>query len=200
MTVQFSFVHLSRNALGAVVGAWFGAFPIPLDWDRPWQAWPITCVIGAVIGNALVGLSTLLTIRQLHNRSVRSDTAIAMNCVADLHLRFLVSLGQGFCLQRSAEIHAQCSRLSECCRQVERQVVGKSRNKIQQTWSIDFSQSRSVQQQVFEVCFRRLSQTCKSQNSDENVQISILISCPCPRNNLLCESKLLTRSSIATIV
>lgn len=20
-----------------VVGAWVGAFPIPLDWDRPWQ-------------------------------------------------------------------------------------------------------------------------------------------------------------------
>ncbi|KAJ0060479.1 hypothetical protein NL108_014106, partial [Boleophthalmus pectinirostris] len=20
-----------------LVGAWFGAFPIPLDWDRPWQ-------------------------------------------------------------------------------------------------------------------------------------------------------------------
>ena len=87
-------------------GTWFGAFPIPLDWDRPWQAWPITCVIGAVIGNALVGLSTLLTIRQLHNRSVRLDTVIAMICVAGLHLRFLVSLGRGLCLQRSAEINA----------------------------------------------------------------------------------------------
>ena len=21
----------------ATVGAWLGAFPIPLDWDRPWQ-------------------------------------------------------------------------------------------------------------------------------------------------------------------
>lgn len=21
----------------SVVGAWLGAFPIPLDWDRPWQ-------------------------------------------------------------------------------------------------------------------------------------------------------------------
>lgn len=35
-----------------VVGAWVGAFPIPLDWDRPWQVsrsllmlirWPLGC-------------------------------------------------------------------------------------------------------------------------------------------------------------
>ena len=38
------------NGVGACVGAWFGAFPIPLDWDRPWQAWPITCAIGCVVG------------------------------------------------------------------------------------------------------------------------------------------------------
>ncbi|KAE8164795.1 GPI biosynthesis protein family Pig-F-domain-containing protein [Aspergillus tamarii] len=37
-------------ALGTCVGAWFGAVPIPLDWDRPWQAFPITIVIGAYIG------------------------------------------------------------------------------------------------------------------------------------------------------
>lgn len=24
-------------AYGAVIGAWFGAWPMPLDWDRPWQ-------------------------------------------------------------------------------------------------------------------------------------------------------------------
>lgn len=24
-------------AHGAVIGAWFGAFPMPLDWERPWQ-------------------------------------------------------------------------------------------------------------------------------------------------------------------
>ncbi|KAL5009227.1 hypothetical protein ScPMuIL_014808 [Solemya velum] len=35
---------------GSLVGAWLGAFPIPLDWDRPWQVWPISCVIGNLIG------------------------------------------------------------------------------------------------------------------------------------------------------
>lgn len=40
-------------AHGAVVGSWVGAWPIPLDWDRPWQLWPIPCVVGAVGGYAL---------------------------------------------------------------------------------------------------------------------------------------------------
>lgn len=31
-------------------GAWLGAVVIPLDWDRPWQVWPIPCNIGAVCG------------------------------------------------------------------------------------------------------------------------------------------------------
>ena len=37
-------------SLGSVVGTWLGAVPIPLDWDRPWQAWPISCVIGTLLG------------------------------------------------------------------------------------------------------------------------------------------------------
>ena len=36
-----------------VVGAWVGAFPIPLDWDRPWQRWPISCIFGLIAGNVL---------------------------------------------------------------------------------------------------------------------------------------------------
>ncbi|KAK7431743.1 Glycosylphosphatidylinositol (GPI) anchor assembly protein [Neonectria magnoliae] len=35
---------------GATVGAWLGAVPIPLDWDREWQKWPITIVVGAYLG------------------------------------------------------------------------------------------------------------------------------------------------------
>merc|ERR1712096_394402 len=38
------------NAVGTFIGAWVGAFPIPLDWDRSWQIWPITCCIGGVVG------------------------------------------------------------------------------------------------------------------------------------------------------
>ncbi|KAL2004542.1 hypothetical protein VTN00DRAFT_3427 [Thermoascus crustaceus] len=44
------------GALGAGVGAWLGAVPIPLDWDRPWQAFPITILTGAYIGYAVGSL------------------------------------------------------------------------------------------------------------------------------------------------
>eukprot|EP01104_Vermistella_antarctica_P016638 TRINITY_DN5706_c0_g1_i1.p1 TRINITY_DN5706_c0_g1~~TRINITY_DN5706_c0_g1_i1.p1 ORF type:complete len:247 (+),score=19.81 TRINITY_DN5706_c0_g1_i1:204-944(+) len=35
------------------VFAWAGAWTIPLDWEQPWQVWPIPCAVGGVIGNAL---------------------------------------------------------------------------------------------------------------------------------------------------
>mmetsp|Transcript_20949 Transcript_20949/g.39833 ORF Transcript_20949/g.39833 Transcript_20949/m.39833 type:complete len:228 (+) Transcript_20949:300-983(+) len=35
-----------------LLGAWIGAWPVPLDWDRDWQVWPFPCIAGAVIGNA----------------------------------------------------------------------------------------------------------------------------------------------------
>ncbi|KAJ5498723.1 GPI biosynthesis protein Pig-F [Penicillium expansum] len=44
------------SALGTGLGAWFGAVPIPLDWDRPWQAFPITILVGAYIGYAVGSL------------------------------------------------------------------------------------------------------------------------------------------------
>ncbi|KAL2484624.1 GPI biosynthesis protein Pig-F [Abeliophyllum distichum] len=37
-------------AHGAVIGAWFGAWPMPLDWERPWQDWPICVTYGAIVG------------------------------------------------------------------------------------------------------------------------------------------------------
>ncbi|CAH8617533.1 unnamed protein product [Schistosoma rodhaini] len=35
---------------GCVIGAWLSAGFLVLDWDRPWQAWPIPCIIGAILG------------------------------------------------------------------------------------------------------------------------------------------------------
>lgn len=40
-------------SLGTLIGAWIGAVPIPLDWDREWQRWPVTIVTGAYIGFAV---------------------------------------------------------------------------------------------------------------------------------------------------
>lgn len=63
------FAELSpRNAIeravvhpvvGTVVGAWVGAIPIPLDWDRPWQAWPLTPLYGSLAGYILGSLVAL---------------------------------------------------------------------------------------------------------------------------------------------
>lgn len=41
------------GAVGCLVGAWLGAVPIPLDWDREWQKWPVTIVTGAYAGYAV---------------------------------------------------------------------------------------------------------------------------------------------------
>ncbi|KAF2705739.1 hypothetical protein K504DRAFT_459832 [Pleomassaria siparia CBS 279.74] len=39
--------------IGTFVGAWLGAVPVPLDWDRAWQRWPVTIVTGAYVGYAI---------------------------------------------------------------------------------------------------------------------------------------------------
>ncbi|GJJ14964.1 hypothetical protein Clacol_009234 [Clathrus columnatus] len=40
-------------------GSWLGTVPIALDWDRPWQVWPLTPAYGALIGY-IVGLWIVL--------------------------------------------------------------------------------------------------------------------------------------------
>ncbi|WYZ41701.1 hypothetical protein EsH8_V_000596 [Colletotrichum jinshuiense] len=36
--------------VGGLLGAWLGAVPIPLDWDREWQKWPVTILCGLYAG------------------------------------------------------------------------------------------------------------------------------------------------------
>lgn len=38
------------NIRFTILGSWLGAVIIPLDWDRPYQKWPIPCCIGALCG------------------------------------------------------------------------------------------------------------------------------------------------------
>ncbi|KAK2463340.1 hypothetical protein APHAL10511_004651 [Amanita phalloides] len=45
--------------IGTLVGSWIGAVPIALDWDRPWQAWPLTPAYGAFVGYSLASLVAL---------------------------------------------------------------------------------------------------------------------------------------------
>ncbi|XP_020867565.1 phosphatidylinositol-glycan biosynthesis class F protein isoform X3 [Arabidopsis lyrata subsp. lyrata] len=57
-------------AYGAIIGAWFGAWPMPLDWERPWQEWPV-CVCYGAIGGCIVGqivsLSLMILLRKHKN-------------------------------------------------------------------------------------------------------------------------------------
>nr|CCA13976.1 conserved hypothetical protein [Albugo laibachii Nc14] len=57
--------HSTVSCLGAVLGTYFGAFPIPLDWDRPWQQWPLPCVYGCLVGNS-IGMLGLWVYIQTH--------------------------------------------------------------------------------------------------------------------------------------
>ncbi|KAF8624692.1 hypothetical protein AX17_007023 [Amanita inopinata Kibby_2008] len=66
--------------LGALAGSWLGAIPIALDWDRPWQAWPLTPAFGAIAGFMIGSLSAL--------------TATAVGYVANEHLRSQVSISK----------------------------------------------------------------------------------------------------------
>lgn len=61
--------------LGAVAGAWLGAVPIPLDWDREWQKWPITIVVGIYAGSMVGSLvaGTLLFGKRLAGPVAKAD-------------------------------------------------------------------------------------------------------------------------------
>lgn len=52
-----------------MLGAWFGAFVIPLDWNRDWQAWPIPCCIGALVGTSLGQLVSITYLSDVMHQS-----------------------------------------------------------------------------------------------------------------------------------
>jgi len=63
--------------LGTLIGAWAGAFPLALDWDRPWQAWPLVPAYGAVFGHVLGSgyalLETSLGVLVAEGRRAKSE-------------------------------------------------------------------------------------------------------------------------------
>lgn len=54
----FTNVVLSLTFFSAV-GTWLGVIPIPLDWDRPWQQWPVTLLVGAYLGGFVGGVVSI---------------------------------------------------------------------------------------------------------------------------------------------
>lgn len=70
---------LQHNAYGTLIGAWAGSIVIPLDWDRPWQAYPIPNIVGAVLGYTFANIYTFLTsIVQIKER-VSDTTPVTSN-------------------------------------------------------------------------------------------------------------------------
>ncbi|KAM0872135.1 hypothetical protein ACQ4PT_038947 [Festuca glaucescens] len=65
---------ISVPSHGAVIGAWLGAWPMPLDWERPWQEWPICVSYGAIAGH-LIGmvLSLILIVAQKRRVRIKAD-------------------------------------------------------------------------------------------------------------------------------
>eukprot|EP01135_Chromosphaera_perkinsii_P001921 Nk52_evm70s212 gene=Nk52_evmTU70s212 len=61
------------SSTGTLLGAWLGAFVIPLDWDRAWQQWPISCVYGALMGYTLgtCGGGLLFTIFETKDQKLK---------------------------------------------------------------------------------------------------------------------------------
>ncbi|KAI9160011.1 hypothetical protein LWI28_004207 [Acer negundo] len=51
----------------AIIGAWFGAWPMPLDWEKPWQEWPICVSYGAMVGY-LIGIVASLGLALVRGR------------------------------------------------------------------------------------------------------------------------------------
>ena len=66
---------LYRNALAGFLGAWLGAIPIPLDWDRPWQAWPLTCVLGTLALSFISHIWSFYDLCKAQNQ-MRRDTLL----------------------------------------------------------------------------------------------------------------------------
>ncbi|XP_063700976.1 phosphatidylinositol-glycan biosynthesis class F protein [Culicoides brevitarsis] len=44
---------LQYAAIGAILGSWGSSIAMPLDWDRPYQTYPIPQVVGAIGGHLL---------------------------------------------------------------------------------------------------------------------------------------------------
>ncbi|XP_062542623.1 uncharacterized protein LOC134210565 [Armigeres subalbatus] len=52
---------LKNNCIGVVLGAWGASVVAPLDWDRPWQVYPVPNVVGAIGGAFGMSFYTLLS-------------------------------------------------------------------------------------------------------------------------------------------
>lgn len=77
---------LVNNALLTVCGAWLGAVVIPLDWNTPWQQWPIPCYLGAIGGYLLSNVLTVLKVTLIAASSKHPALNVIVNIVNKLQM------------------------------------------------------------------------------------------------------------------
>lgn len=67
---------IKLNIKSVLFCTWLSAFVLPLDWNRPWQAWPIPCVVGALVGYLVAHFITFIKISttKLKKKIKKSDT------------------------------------------------------------------------------------------------------------------------------
>ncbi|KAJ8676673.1 hypothetical protein QAD02_012460 [Eretmocerus hayati] len=66
LSISGAFVDAVKlNIKSVLLGTWLGAFVLPLDWDRPWQTWPIPCIIGALLGYVAANFVTFIKISSM---------------------------------------------------------------------------------------------------------------------------------------
>ncbi|KAI0048659.1 hypothetical protein FA95DRAFT_1605038 [Auriscalpium vulgare] len=60
-------------AVGALSGAWVGVIPIGLDWDRPWQAYPLTPAYFGAAGYLIGAIAALVVSAVLYLAGVSEE-------------------------------------------------------------------------------------------------------------------------------
>lgn len=77
---------LVNNALLTVCGAWLGAVVIPLDWNTPWQQWPISCYLGALGGYVLSNVLTITKVTLMSAANKHPSLNVFVNMMNKLHI------------------------------------------------------------------------------------------------------------------
>ncbi|CAH2244809.1 glycosylphosphatidylinositol anchor biosynthesis protein 11 [Pararge aegeria] len=77
---------LVNNALMTVCGAWLGAVVIPLDWNTPWQQWPIPCYLGAIGGYLLSNVLTVSKVTLMSASNKYPALNFFVNVINRLHM------------------------------------------------------------------------------------------------------------------
>lgn len=76
----------SWGGIGSMVGAWSGACLIPLDWDAPWQKWPIPLIYGGSVGFVVGHVCAYLRVKFLLQQEEKLNSVF--------HRKFVMKRGK----------------------------------------------------------------------------------------------------------